>query len=82
MIKRPWIKVRLSANLESWEAMRIVQVWRDKCQAASSIVRAIRLYHALQQHDTHLLMEYFPWLVGTHKPLTSRHKEARPDQRL
>jgi hypothetical protein len=82
MIKRPWIKVRLSANLESWEAIRIVQAWREKRQTASNIVRAICLYQALKQHDTRLLLEYFPWLAGTSKPLTGRHKEGRPDHRL
>jgi hypothetical protein len=60
---RPFIKARLTATAESWQAMEILASWRKLREMSKHLPRAILLYAALLRRDVTVLDEYFPYLL-------------------
>lgn len=68
---RPWLKIRLSANLLSHTASAIVDQWNRSRKAAGKLAAAIVLYEELERGETEMLRQQFPWLLknGAIEPL-------------
>jgi hypothetical protein len=81
-LMRPWLKVRLPANQEAYEALTALAEWRRMRQTPTHVIRALRLYRALLTGDTDLLLEYFPRLfIRLAVPMgSSPAPAARPTQ--
>lgn len=60
---RPTIKLRLSDKWEAIEAQQIIAAWAKDRRAAQNITDAVRLYDALENGDTSVLLRLFPDLA-------------------
>ena len=79
--QRAWIKVQLSAHAESHAATQVVETWKSRRQATLHLIRAIRLYSALNEGDFGALEEYFPGLalaLGTRPVFPRRSGSSAP----
>lgn len=56
---------KLPDTPDTYETFAITNYWRQHRTAAANLVRAIKLFAALQRGDTSLLFEFFPLLRGT-----------------
>jgi hypothetical protein len=63
--RRAWVKVQLADHADAHEAATLVMQWKAQRQAATRIVRAIRLYAALCRGDLSMLQTYFPGLASS-----------------
>lgn len=60
---RPWLKLRLSANLLAHTVAAIVERWKGEGKAAGNVALAIALFDELQRGETGMLQAQFPWLM-------------------
>ena len=75
---RPFIKIRLTDNPESWAASNVIASWRVMRVMSQHLPRAILLYAALMTGDTSLLTEYFPWTVSRPAQNGTRRQISEP----
>ena len=78
---RKWLKVRLPATHEAMKALEWIATWKKEHQAGANLVKAIRLYAALERGDLSLLEECFPYLsvaIGTGRPPAWRRDFSPP----
>lgn len=73
---RPWIKLRLAADLLAHTAFAVVERWKGERMAAAKLARAIALYDELERGETFLCQEYFPFLLKGHGQLLHKVYEA------
>lgn len=62
MSRRPYLKLRLTDNKDSWKAQSIVLSWLRLKQMSQYVPKAILMYDALLKGDTSLLMKNFPFI--------------------
>jgi hypothetical protein len=70
---RPFIKARLTATAESWQALEVLTGWRKMREMSKHLPRAILLYAALLRRDVTVLDQYFPYLLDAMGGSASRN---------